>query len=695
MLIHTERTDSGQVAMLRLRNPPVNSLSAALRAELHAAIQAALADEGVRALVLAGDGGFFCCGAEIREFNTPMSTREPTLRSVIALIEGAAKPVVAAIHGAALGGGLELALGCHYRVALEGASLGLPEVKLGVLPGAGGTQRLPRIVGVERALTMIAQGDAIDTSTALDWGLLDEVFADDLPQRAAAYALAHAEAPLAGRNVGARKVAAPSDPGVYDRARAEAARRYRGCVAPLACVACVEAAANTALQDGLAYERERFLELVNGSQSKAQRHLFFAERAAVKLPEGWKAEAPITTVGVVGAGTMGGGIAMSLANAGLAVVLVERDAQALERGWAAIRKNYAVTASKGKLTAAQVEERLARIRTSLNMSDLRDADLVIEAAFEDMDVKRQIFTALDAVCKPRAILASNTSRLDIDQIAGFTRRPAQVLGMHFFSPANVMRLLEVVQGRDTDGNVIAAVFRLARQMDKLPVLVGVCDGFVGNRMVSPYTREAQFLLEEGASPSQVDSALQRFGLAMGPLRMADMAGLDISWAFRKRMAPMRPAHLRYSRVADSLCEQGRFGQKTGSGFYRYEAGSREPLEDPRVLALIEQCARQDGIARRDITDEEIVQRTMYALVNEGARILEEGIARRASDIDVIYVNGYGFPAFRGGPLFYADEQGLPAVLATIRRFHEAHGELWQPAPLLERLVAQGKRFADL
>ncbi|MCD0499689.1 3-hydroxyacyl-CoA dehydrogenase NAD-binding domain-containing protein [Achromobacter sp. MY14] len=695
MLIHIERAESGRVALLRLRNPPVNSLSAALRAELHAAIQAALADESVQALVLVGDGAFFCCGAEIREFNTPMSTREPTLRSVIALIEGASKPVTAAIHGAALGGGLELALGCHYRVALGGASLGLPEVKLGVLPGAGGTQRLPRIIGVERALTMIAQGDAIDAATALDWGLLDEVFADDLPQRAAAYALAHADAPLAGRNVGARKVAAPADASVYDRARKEAARRYRGCVAPLACVDCVEAAAKTTLQDGLAVERERFLELVNGSQSKAQRHLFFAERAAVKLPEGWKARSPIATVGVVGAGTMGGGIAMSLANAGLAVVLVERNAQALERGWAAIRKNYAATAAKGKLTAAQVEARQACISTSLDMNDLRDADLVIEAAFEDMDVKRQIFTALDAICKPQAILASNTSRLDIDQIAGFTRRPAQVLGMHFFSPANVMRLLEVVQGRDTDGNVIAAVFRLARAMGKLPVLVGVCDGFVGNRMVSPYTREAHFLLEEGASPSQVDGALQRFGLAMGPLRMADMAGLDISWAFRKRMAPTRPAHLRYSRVADSLCEQGRFGQKTGSGFYRYVAGSREPLEDPQVLALIEQCARQDGIARREISDEEIVQRTMYALVNEGARILEEGIARRASDIDVIYVNGYGFPAYRGGPLFYADEQGLPAVLATIRRFHEAHGELWQPAPLLERLVAEGKRFADL
>jgi len=695
MLIHTERTEAGQVALLRLRNPPVNSLSAALRAELHDAISDALADPHVRALVLAGDGDFFCCGAEIREFNTPMSTREPTLRSLIALIEGASKPVVAAIHGAALGGGLELALGCHFRVAREGASLGLPEVKLGVLPGAGGTQRLPRLVGVERALTMIAQGDAIDTAKALDWGLLDAVFADDLVHRAAAVALGASDAPLAGRNVGARQVPALSDPGVYERAREQAARRYRGCVAPLACIACVEAATHGTLEDGLAVERERFLELVNGSQSKAQRHVFFAERAAVKLPKDWTATAAINTVGVVGAGTMGGGIAMSLANAGLDVVLVERDAQALERGWSAIRKHYAATAAKGKLTAAQVHERQARIRPSLVMDDLRNADLVIEAAFEDMDVKRQIFTALDAVCKPQAILASNTSRLDIDEIAGFTGRPAQVLGMHFFSPANVMRLLEVVKGRQTDGDVVATVFRLARRMGKLPVLVGVCDGFVGNRMVSPYTREAHFLLEEGASPSQVDGALQRFGLAMGPLRMADMAGLDISWAFRKRTASTRPAHLRYSRVADSLCEQGRFGQKTGSGFYRYASGSREPLEDPQVLALIEACARQDGIARRDITEEEIVQRTMYALVNEGARILEEGIARRASDIDVIYVNGYGFPAHRGGPLFYADQQGLPNVLATIRGFHDQHGELWQPAPLLERLVAQGKRFADL
>lgn len=695
MLIQTERLESGRVALLSLRNPPVNSLSAALREELHAAIQAALADDAVRALVLAGDGQFFCCGAEIREFNTPMSTREPTLRSVIALIEDANKPVVAAIHGAALGGGLELALGCHYRVAQAGASLGLPEVKLGVLPGAGGTQRLPRLVGVERALSMIVGGDAIAAEAAAEWGLVDEVYDEDLLPRAASYALAVANAPLAARRVGARQVAAPADPGVFEQVRQEAARRYRGCVAPQACVDCVAFAARAPLADGLAFERERFLELVNGSQSKAQRHLFFAERAAVKLPSEWRGAMAIASVGVIGAGTMGGGIAMSLANAGLDVVLVERDAQALERGWSQIRKNYAATAAKGKLSMAQVAEREARITTSLDMGDLGEADLVIEAAFEDMAVKRQIFESLDRICKPGAILASNTSRLDIDEIAGFTRRPAHVLGMHFFSPANVMRLLEVVKGRETDGNVVAAVFRLARAMGKLPVLVGVCDGFVGNRMVSPYTREAHFLLEEGATPSQVDGALQRFGLAMGPLRMADMAGLDISWAFRKRMAPTRPAHLRYSRVADSLCEQGRFGQKTDSGFYRYEAGSRTPIEDPQVLALIETCAREDGIQRRTVSDEKIVQRTMYALVNEGARILEEGIARRASDIDVIYVNGYGFPVHRGGPMFHADQQGLPNVLATIRRFHAEHGELWRPAPLLERLVANGQNFADL
>ena len=695
MMIETERAESGRVALLRMRHPPVNSLGADLRTQLHACLEAALADAAVQAVVLAGEGDFFCCGADIREFNTPLSVREPTLRTLIELIESAPKPVVAAIHGAALGGGLELALACHYRLAQAGASLGLPEVKLGVLPGAGGTQRLPRVVGVAHALDMIAGGDPIDTATAAKWGLVDDVCDGELRAGAISFALRVAAMPLAARVVGARTVAPPEDAGVYARARAQAARRYRGCQAPQASVDCVERAAGSGLREGLAYERERFLELVNGNQSKALRHLFFAERAAVKLPAEWRAEPPIAKVGVVGAGTMGGGIAMSLANAGLEVVLVERDAQALERGWATLRGNYAASVAKGRLTPGQVADREGRISRSLAFEALSEVDLVIEAAFEDMDVKRQIFRTLDAVCPPHAILASNTSRLDIDEIAACTGRPSRVLGTHFFSPAHVMRLLEVVKGRETDGAVVAAVFRLARRMGKLPVLVGVCDGFVGNRMVTPYTREAHFLLEEGATPAQVDGALQRFGLAMGPLRMADLAGLDISWAFRKRMAPSRPAHQRYSRVADRLCEQGRYGQKSGRGFYRYAAGSRDPQEDPGVLALIESCAAEDGIVRRTLTDEEIVQRTMYALVNEAARILEDGIARRASDIDVIYVHGYGFPAFRGGPLFYADQQGLPAVLDTVRGFHAQHGDAWRPAPLLERLVASGRSFADL
>lgn len=692
MPIRTELRHQGRVAVLWMDNPPVNAMSADLREALGRALDEALSEEGIRAIVLAGAGEFFCCGAEIREFNTPASLREPSLRELIGRIERADKPVVAAVHGAALGGGLELALGCHYRVALAGAKLGLPEVKLGILPGAGGTQRLPRAVGVVRALEMIVEGEPSSAARALADGLLDAVFDDGLAGRAAAYAFERADVPLGGRVLGARRASAPADPQAYDRALAQGRRRFRGCVAPEACVACVRQAVESDLEAGLAYERRRFQELVQGSQSRAQRHLFFAERVAMRTPA--PGEAP-ARVGVVGAGTMGGGIAMSLANAGLDVVLVERDAQALERGWKTMQHNYAASVAKGRLSEEAMRERLGRIRPSLSLEDLGDAGLVIEAAFEDMAVKRDIFTKLDAICAPHAILASNTSRLDIDEIAGFTARPARVLGMHFFSPANVMRLLEVVRGKATSPETLGVAFALARRMGKLPVLVGVCDGFVGNRMVSPYTREAHFLLEEGASPRQVDGALERFGLAMGPLRMADMAGLDISWAFRKRTAPTRPRHLRYSRVADRLCEQGRFGQKTGAGFYRYEAGSRAPVPDPEVDALIEACAREDGIERQAISDETIVARTMYALVNEGARILEEGIASCASDIDVIYVHGYGFPAFRGGPLFYACEVGLPEVLASIRQFHARHGELWEPAPLLERLVREGKTFYDL
>lgn len=695
MPIRTERIENGRVAVISLSHPPVNSLAAAVRAPLQTALIDALDDPSVHGLVLAGDGGFFCCGAEIREFNTPQSQQEPTLRTLISFMASATKPIVAAIHGAALGGGLELALGCHWRVAHGDAQLGLPEVKLGIIPGAGGTQRLPRAIGVARALEMIAGGDAIDAGRALEWGLIDALVSDALLTSAAKFVLERIEVPLAERVLGARRATAPEDPAVFERTLDQAARRYRGCVAPAVCVSCVAHAVTDELTDGLAFEREQFLTLVNGSQSKAQRHLFFAERAAAKSPRRQGAPYAIDTVGVVGAGTMGGGIAMSLANAGLRVTLVERDDAALARGWSAIERNYAATVAKGRLSQADMQARLALITRSLDMTALSAVDLVIEAAFEDMAVKREIFTILDAVCKPGAILASNTSRLDINEIAALTGRPEQVLGMHFFSPANVMRLLEVVRGKATSDDVLAAVFTLAKRIDKLPVCVGVCDGFVGNRMVSPYTREAHFLLEEGASPQQVDGALQRFGLAMGPLRMADMAGLDISWAARKRAAPTRPAHFRYSRVADRLCEQGRFGQKTGAGFYRYETGSRDPLPDHHVEALIVECGRHSGVDRRTITDEEIVQRTMYALVNEGARILQEGIAARASDIDVIYVNGYGFPAFRGGPMFYADEIGLGAVLAQIRRFHAEQGALWEPAPLLEQLAREGRSFRDL
>jgi len=695
MRVQTKFLENGQVAILYLCNPPVNSLSANLRQELFLALDSALENSSVQAIVVTGDGKFFCGGAEIREFNTPKSNQSPILRDVITRIEQASKPVVAAIRGTALGGGLELALGCHYRVASPDATFGLPEVKLGILPGAGGTQRLPRLIGVSKALDMITSGDTVDTAEAVRLGLVDSVFPNDLEQSAGAFALEKAAATdLTSRVLGARQAVAPTDPGIYDKARQQAQKRFRGCVAPLACIECVQAAVEQDIGQGLEFERERFLELVAGSQSKAQRHLFFAERTAQKLPDNWQPSRKIETVGIVGAGTMGGGIAMSLANAGVPVILVEREASALERGWNIIQKNYAATVASGKLSQDEMQARLARITRSLDIGMMAQADLVIEAAFEELGVKHQIFTQLDAVCKPSTILASNTSRLDIDAIAACTKRPDKVLGMHFFSPANVMRLLEVVRGKATEGSVFADVFRLARRIGKLPVLAGNCDGFVGNRMLSHYTREAHFLLEEGAQPQQVDGALQRFGMAMGPLRMTDMAGLDISWAFRKRMAPTRPKHLRYSRVADSLCEMGRFGQKTGSGFYRYEVGKRDPIPDPVVEALIERCAKEDGITRRQVVDEEIIQRTIYALVNEGAKILEEGIAARASDIDVIYVNGYGFPQFHGGPMFYADQVGLPEVLSTIRKFHAEHGEFWQPAPLLEQLVKEGRRFGD-
>ncbi len=682
------------VAVLLIDNPPVNGLGHAQRSVLAEELERAWADPQVRAIVVAGAGKLFCGGADIKAFNTPASRAEPSSRTLVKQIEASAKPVIAAIHGNALGLGLEFAMGCHYRLAQRGAKLGLPEVKLGLLPGGGGTQRLPRLVGVEAAVEMIVSGAPVGAERALALGLVDEVTEGDLLPAAIDFAqrmAARTTHPVVSR----RQATPPADAGWFDSQRARLARSHRGQPAPLECLACVEAAVTQPFDEGLAFERARFDVLVNGNESKALRHLFLAERAAAKIADlpGDTPQRPIARVAIVGAGTMGSGIAMGFASAGLPVTLIETGQEALDRGLGHIRRNYAGTVAKGKLAQAEADARIARITPTLDLAQVADADLVIEAVFEDMEVKQSLFRRLDALCKPTAILATNTSRLDVNAIAASTSRPASVIGLHFFSPAHVMRLLEVVRGRETAPDVIATSMAAGRRIGKLPVLVGVCDGFVGNRMVAQYAREAEFLLEEGATPAQVDGALQRFGLAMGRFAMSDLAGLDISWASRKRAAPTRPAHLRYSKVADRLCEMGRFGQKAGAGFYRYEPGSRTPQPDPVVQQIIETCAAEAGITRRTISDEEIVERTIYALINEGAKVLEDGIAQRASDIDLIYVNGYGFPAWRGGPLFHADTIGLDKVHARVCEFHRQHGAFWTPAPLLERLAKAGKTFA--
>jgi 3-hydroxyacyl-CoA dehydrogenase len=684
----------GGTAVIYLNNPPVNGMGHALREELAGHLDAAWADPGVDAIVITGAGKLFCGGADIKAFNTPASRAEPSSRTIVRRIEESAKPVIAAIHGSALGLGLEFAMGCHYRIAQRGARLGLPEVKLGLLPGGGGTQRLPRLAGVEAAVKMIVEGNPVSADEALAMGLVDEVAAGELLP--AALGLARRVAKNTAHPVASQLQAkAPADAGFFEAERKRIAKAKRGQPAPLECLACIEAATTMPFDEGMKFERERFDVLVNGTESKAMRHLFLAERAAAKIPgiPADVAPAKIAKVAVIGAGTMGSGIAMSFANAGIPVILFEARDEALQRGVATIRRNYEGTVSKGKLRQEEAEARIARIEPTLDMARMADADLIIEAVFEDMAVKKDLFGKLDALCKPGAVLATNTSRLDVNEIAAATSRPQSVIGLHYFSPANVMRLVEVVRGAAASPEVVVTSMNVVRQTGKLPVLVGVCDGFVGNRMVAQYAREAEFLLEEGATPQQVDGALQKFGLAMGRFAMADLAGLDIGWAGRKRLAPTRPAHLRYSKVADRICEMGRFGQKTGAGFYRYEAGSRTPLPDAIVNDLIIECAREAGIERRTITDDEIVERTIYALVNEGAKILEEGVAQRASDIDLIYVNGYGFPAWRGGPMFYADTVGLDKVYARVLDFERRHGEFWKPAPLLKRLAESGKTFA--
>ena len=686
----------GPVAVITLDNPPVNGLGHAARAGVVAGIERANADAAVAAIVLIGAGKLFSGGADIREFNTPRATAEPALRTVIRTVEASVKPVVAAIGGACMGGGLELALGCHFRVASPGAMVALPEVRLGLLPGAGGTQRLPRVVGVETALRMIVGGASVAAGELRATRIFDAIVDGDLLEGAVAFARKIAAENLPAKRVRDIEIDCPDAANLFQSARDKAAIEAKHFPAPQKCIDAVAAAVAMPFDDGLAFERQLFLELLQSPESRALRHAFFAERAAARIPD-VPETAPtrqIETIGVVGAGTMGSGIAMTALSAGIPAVLLEMSQEALDKGVAMIRRNYEGSAQRGKLTREKLDENMALLRPTLSYDDLRDVDLVIEAVFEDMDLKRQVFATLDGVLKPGAILATNTSTLDVNRIAAATNRPQDVIGMHFFSPANVMKLLEVVRGAGTGNDVLMTVMRLAKKIGKIAVVSGVCDGFIGNRMLEQYLRQALFLLEEGASPRQVDGALEGFGMAMGPFRMSDLAGNDVGWRIRKRRYVEKP-HVIYSRIADRLCEAGRFGQKTGMGWYRYEPGRRDALPDPAVDALIAGYRGEIGITPRAIDDAEIVGRCILALVNEGARILEEGIALRASDIDVAYLAGYGFPRYRGGPMLYADMLGLPESMRRMRQFAtnpHADSAFWQPAPLLERLAAEGKSF---
>jgi 3-hydroxyacyl-CoA dehydrogenase len=694
-VVHFEKR--GRVAVISLDYPPVNALGQAVRQGLADGLTKALADQEVHAIVLIGKGRTFTAGADITEFGKP--SKEPELTALISRHESSDKPVVAAIHGTALGGGLELALGCHYRLAVTDAKLGLPEVKLGLLPGAGGTQRLPRVVGVSKALEMIVSGEPVTAGEAKAMGLVDELVDGDLLAGAVAFAerVADRRPVPRVRELTRRIEEAKADPSLFEKAAKQALSRARGGEAPKRCIEAVKAAVQLPFEKGLQRERELFLEALGSRESAALRHVFFAERQAAKIPD-VPAETPtlpIRQVAVLGAGTMGGGIAMAFANAGIPVVLVDREQALVDKGMAIIGKNYASTVSKGRLSQAEMDARLGRITPTTRWDDLAKVDLVIEAVFEEMGLKKEIFGQLDRSTPKEAILATNTSTLDVNEIARATSRPEQVIGLHFFSPANIMRLLEIVRGDKTSKPVVATSMKLAKQIGKVGVLVGVCTGFVGNRMLHAYYRQANFLVEEGATPVQVDGVMTRFGYAMGPFATSDLAGIDVGWRIRKGQ-PKPPPGERYSgAVADRLAEMGRFGQKTSAGFYKYEAGSRTPIEDPAVLAIVEQVSKELGIARRSISDDEILERCMYAMINEGAKILEERIALRASDIDTVWINGYGFPAHRGGPMFYADTVGLAKIEARVRDFLNAHGRAWQPSALLERLAKQGKTFASL
>ena len=689
----------GDVAVITMDNPPVNGLGYDTRRGIVDGLDKALADAKVKAIVVSGAGKAFSGGADIREFGSPKAGAEPNLLSVIAAFEASPKPIVAAVHSVAMGGGLELALGCHYRVAAKGAQVALPEVKIGLIPGAGGTQRLPRVLGVETALNMIVGGEPVKSEVLAQLPgqkLFDKIVDGDVVDAAVAFAREKADVrPLP--IVSKLKIEYPNADAYFQFARNTVGAMAKNFPAPLKCVDAVAASTKMKFADGMKLEREIFTALMATPESKALRHAFVAERATTKISD-IPADTPtraIRKIAVIGAGTMGGGIAMNFLNAGIPVVMLEMKQEALDKGTGIMRKNYEAQVKKGKLKQDKLDERLALLSTTLKYDDLKDADLVIEAVFEDMAVKEQVFKTLDEVMKPGAILASNTSTLDLNKIASFTKRPQDVIGMHFFSPANVMKLLEVVRGGKTAKDVLATVMQLGKKIRKTTVVSGVTDGFIGNRMIEQYSRQAGFLLEEGATPQQVDKAMEKFGMAMGPFRMGDLAGNDVGWYIRKRRYVEKP-DIRYSKTADLLCEMGRFGQKTGAGWYDYVPGKRDAIPSKVVTDMIEKHRAELGITARKIGDEEIVQRLVYALVNEGAKIVDEGIAMRASDVDMVYLAGYGFPLFRGGPMNYADQQGLFNVVQSMKRFaanpHDDQ-KFWQPAPLLARLAAEGKSFS--
>ena len=682
------------IGVITVNNPPVNALGQAVRQGLKEGLEKGLADSSAEALVVIGGGNTFPAGADIREFGKP--PQEPSLPDVIDAYENSDKLVVAAIHGTALGGGLEVALGCDYRVAVKGGAVGLPEVKLGLLPGAGGTQRLPRLVGPQAALEMITAGNPVKAPKAKEMGIIDEIVGDDLESEAIAYAKKLVADGAPRRRICDMEAKAESG-SLFDEFEKGLQKKARGFLAPFHCVKAVKAAVELPFQDGLKRERELFQELMESPQSKAQRHVFFAEREVTKVP-GVAKDTPkrdIKKVGIIGAGTMGGGIAMNFLNAGIPVIIKEVKQEALDKGLSVIRKNYESTAKKGRISMDDVEKRMGLLSSTLDYNDFKDVDLVIEAVFESMNVKQDVFETLDSVCKQGAVLASNTSTLDINKIASFTSRPEDVCGMHFFSPANVMKLLENVRGEKTSDEVVATIMDVGKKIGKVPVCVGVCDGFVGNRMLHKRQAEAVALVEDGASPEQVDKVLYDFGFPMGPFAMSDLAGLDIGYSIRLERRKAGDPDAQELSWLDKLAEQGRYGQKTQAGVYKYEEGDRTPKPDPVTAEIIDQHRKDKGITPRQVTDQEVLERCMYVMVNEGSKILEEGIAARALDVDVVWIYGYGFPVYRGGTMFWADQVGLKEIHDRVSQFYkEQGGEQWKPSPLLEQLAKEGKGFHD-